>query len=113
VRRLGRDSGAEIVSGAYRNLVVEGNPMESLKKHKVVFNMFFDFGEADFEQLSETSGKIRIRRFDPDFEMYYHIFAGWLEECFEMSGAKNARGSFTSRSWAGDPETIIEFTRSM
>jgi uncharacterized protein (TIGR02265 family) len=113
VRKMGQAYGADIVSNVYKNLVIEGNPMESLKKYRIVFNMFFDFGEAEFEAVSENSGRLSIRKFDPEFEAFYYIFMGWVEECLELSGAKNPRGRSTSRSWADDPETTIEFSWTM
>jgi uncharacterized protein (TIGR02265 family) len=110
VRTIGRSYGRDIVHSVYKNLVIEGDPMESLKKNQIAFKMFFDFGESSFERLSDHSGRVTIAGFDPSFERFYYILAGWLEECLELSGAKNVNSTFTSRSWEGDPDTVVEFS---
>jgi hypothetical protein len=71
VRRLGRDYGGDIVTNVYKCLVVVGKPVEALRKHTTVFKSFFDFGEIEFETLSDSSARVRVRRFDADFESYY------------------------------------------
>ena len=110
VRTIGRSYGRDIIQGVYKNLVIAGDPMESLKKHQIAFKMFFDVGESVFEPVSDRSARMRIRNFDPAFERWYYILLGWLEECLELSGATNVRGTFASRSWHGDPETVVELS---
>ncbi len=110
IRRIGRGYGREIVGSVYKNLVIPGNPMESLKKNKIVFKMLFDFGDVAFEATSDRSGRLEISGFDSSFEGFYYIFAGWNEECLELSGARGVSSTFLARSWKGDPKTVIEFS---
>ena len=105
VRQWGRIYGEAIVTGVYKGIIKEGEPMESLKKYGTYIKNLFDSAEIIIQPVGDTEAIIITRGFEPGFEPQYHMMAGWIERTLELCGAEEIKIEFIGRSWMGDPET--------
>lgn len=113
VRQWGQVYGEQIIKSVYKTLIVDEDPGLIFKKYRSLVKGFFDFGKFDMEEISEGEVLIKIIEFDPSFEAFYHVLRGWVEKSLEMSGAKEVKSEFVSKSWQGDPETSIKLSWSI
>lgn len=113
VRQWGRVYGEAIITGVYKSIIKEGEPLESLMKYSTHIRNFFDFGEILVEPVEKDQALVRIRGFDPTFQPQYSIMQGWLERSLELCGAKNIRTEVIAATWKGAPETIVKITWQM
>ncbi len=105
VRQWGRIYGEAIVTGVYRGIIKEGEPMESLRKYGTYIRNLFDTGELVIQPITANEAVLTARGFDPNFEPHYHMMMGWIERSLELCGAQDIKMDFVSKSWLGDKET--------
>lgn len=93
-------------------LVAEGDPIETLHRFRVLRSTFFDFEALRVQSLSEGRAEIVIDygMGDTAEEAAALQTLGFFERLLEMSGATDPQAEFESRSWAGDPETLLVIT---
>jgi hypothetical protein len=91
----GRIYGEKIITSIYKPVITEGNPRKALEMLELITKLH------------------TIKDFAQDFEPYFHLSRGWIERCLELSGAKNVKSEFISKSWEGTPETTIKFSLSI
>jgi len=95
---------------AFSNLVCKGDPRESLMRFEVLRNSFFNFNAVTIETISAYYAKLRIEYSMSRIaeEAASHQAAGFFIQLLRLSGAKEIEYRFASKSWAGDPTTILE-----
>jgi hypothetical protein len=91
------------------NLVAEGDPRESLMRFQVLRQSFFDYPALTMREISDGEASIVISYgMGPRAEeAASHQTLGFFHRLLEVSGAKNVRIAFTSRSWDGAPQTLL------
>ena len=100
---------------AYPMLVAPDDPVETLNRFRVLRSTFFDFEALKIPLLHEDEARILVA---------YHMglraeeaasyqTLGFFERLLALSGARDARGRFLERSWAGDERTLLELTWMM
>lgn len=110
VYEWGRIYGEKILTDIYKPVIKEGNPRKALEMLELITKHFFDFGKFEYSTISDNEVLHTIKDFAQDFEAYFHLSMGWIERCLELSGAKNVKSEFVSKSWEGAPETTIKFS---
>jgi uncharacterized protein (TIGR02265 family) len=110
VREWGRSYGGTIMSGLYKGLLKQGEPMQYLKKYSTYIRNFFDFGAIEVKELSDNEVEMTIKDFDAEFVPAYYIMFGWLERTLEICGAKDIKSEVLERAWEGAPVTRIRIS---
>ncbi len=91
-------------------LVCPGDPLESLLRFQVLRSSFFNFNAINVESVHGNFAKLRIEyrmcRLAEEAATYQAL--GFFEKLLKLAGAKNVDYQFTSKSWEGDPTTILE-----
>jgi len=93
-------------------LICDGNPRESLMRFQVLRSSFFNFMAIDLKVIYDTYAKLEIcYGMGPVAEEAASYQAvGFFQKLLEKSGAKDVNYTFTGKSWAGNPATILELT---
>jgi hypothetical protein len=111
VRSWGRASVTDL-SVFHQDLIVPQDPRESLMRVQVLRSTFFDFPAVDLEYLSDREARFKI-----DYgmspraeEAACHQVLGFFDELLALAGAKQPKVSLMSRTWEGDPETLVELS---
>ena len=109
VRRWGQVS-VEALRMSLPDLIVPGDPRESLMRMQVLRASFFDFRALEIEYVSDREARIKVAYgMSPVAEeAASHQTLGFLERLAFLAGARQCQATFVSRSWAGDPVTVIE-----
>jgi len=96
----------------HQDLIVPGDPRESLMRVQVLRASFFDFQAVDLMYLSDGEARFRIDYgMSPRAEQAAsHQALGFFEELVTIAGARQCQASMVSRRWEGDPDTVIELT---
>lgn len=113
VRLWGRLS-VDALCQANPNLLAPGDPIETLNRFRVLRATYFDFDALEVPILIEGHAQLVIR---------YHMGTeaeeaasfqtiGFFEELLAHAGAREVVAAFQQRSWAGDPQTVIDLTWS-
>ena len=90
-------------------LLAAGDPIETLHRFRKLRETFFDWLAVDVRQCAPGSAQIVIA---------YHMgmiaeeaaayqTMGFFEGLLELAGAKSIEAKFRSRSWIGEPETLL------
>jgi hypothetical protein len=114
VRMWGRLS-VDALRAANPLLVVEGDPIETLMRFRVLRATYFDFEALDVRMLVDGHTQIVIAYHmgQPAEEAASLQTLGFFERLLEMSGADDVYARFTTRSWSGDERTLLEITWRM
>lgn len=109
VRAWGRYS-VRALSASRPELVAAGDPVETLMRFRVLRATYFDFAALDVPMLSDGQAQVEIRYHmgQPAEEAASFQTMGFLEGLLEMAGAADVAARFLSRSWAGDPRTVVD-----
>jgi hypothetical protein len=109
VRLWGRLSGSFLIK-THPDLISIGDPLETLYRFQVLRRSLFNFEAIDINSISSSYAKLHI-----DYEMgratesaFSYQTLGFFEQLLESAGAQNLRSLFLSKSWEGDPTTILE-----
>jgi hypothetical protein len=108
VRLWGRFS-AQQFETPEANLVVKGDPIESLMRLRVMRNTLFDFPAFDIPMLTEGHARVTMTyHMSPRAEeAACHQTMGFCEGVVAMTGAKNVHAEFQECSWKGDERTMF------
>jgi hypothetical protein len=109
VRMWGRFSVDEL-RAAQPELLVVGDPVETLQRFRVLRATYFDFPALEITMLLDDAVEIVVS---------YHMGAraeeaatlqtlGFFERQLELAGAENVSGKVAERSWAGDARTLLQ-----
>jgi hypothetical protein len=108
VRLWGRFSAQQFEGDS--EIVVPGQPVESLMRLRVVRSTLFDFPAFDIPMLTEGHAYVA---------MTYHMSPraeeaaccqtmGFCEGVVSLSGGGNVRAAFKERAWDGHPRTLFD-----
>jgi len=91
------------------DLVVEGDPRESVMRFHVMRRTLFDFEAATILRLHDGEARLQIGYgMSPAAEeAASYQTLGFFEGLLDLAGATDVRGDFASRSWRGDDRTVI------
>jgi len=108
VRLWGRYS-ADQLRADQPMLVAPGDPVETLNRFQVLRSTYFDFDALEVLMLHEGEAQIAICYFMgmPAEEAASFQTMGFFERQLELAGGKEIDARFRSRSWAGDPRTVL------
>lgn len=111
VRLWGRLSIDALVE-ANPTLLAPGDPVETLSRFRVLRATYFDFDALDVLTLIEDHARIEIRYHMGAIaeEAASHQTMGFFEALLERAGAGSVTATFTERSWAGDPRTVLDLS---
>ncbi|MFO7557939.1 MAG: hypothetical protein R6X10_03835 [Desulfobacterales bacterium] len=108
----GREYSNQIMGSVYKRAILEGDPKQAMEQFVFVFKSMFSFAKMSNEFVSDTEMIVSIEEFDPDFELCYYLFRGWLEKFIELCLKKAVQTKFVQKSWEGAPLTQIKVTWS-
>jgi hypothetical protein len=93
-------------------LLAKGDPRESIMRFQVLRQSFFDFPALEVNGVSDSDAQLRIAYQMGAMAEEAASFQtmGFFHRLLELCGATSVESKFTSRSWAGDPETLLELT---
>lgn len=113
VRLWGRFSVDALVA-SYPTLVAEGDPVDTLRRFRVLRSTFFDFEALEVPMLHEGAARVLIHYHMGDMAEEAASFQtmGFFERLLEVGGAQQIRAHFSARSWAGDPCTTMDLAWS-
>jgi hypothetical protein len=96
----------------YPTLMAQGDPRESIMRFQVLRQSFFNFNALEVLGVTDGEAQMRIAyQMAPLAEEAASLQAmGFFERLLDLAGAKNVQSKFSSRVWAGDPETVLELT---
>ena len=108
VRLWGRFSAQQFEGDS--EIVVPGEPVESLMRLRVVRSTLFDFPAFDIPMLTDGHAYVA---------MTYHMAPraeeaacnqtmGFCEGVVSLSGGTNVRATFKERAWEGQPRTLFD-----
>jgi hypothetical protein len=108
VREWGRSSMTH-VAGAVDQLVVPGDPRESLMRFQVFRRTFFDFEALTVLQVWDGSAELQIGYgMGPAAEEAASVQTlGFFVGLIEAAGGLGVRGFFTDKAWEGAPQTVL------
>jgi len=107
VRLWGREYSNQIMGSVYKRAIQYGDPKLAMEQFEYVFKSMFNFARVDTKIVSDTELIFSIEEYDPDFELCYHLFRGWLEKFIELCLKKEVRSEFLQKTWEGAPLTQI------
>ena len=108
VRMWGRGS-VDQLTAASPSLLAPGDPVETMMRFRVQRATYFDFEALEIPTLVEDHAHVVVHYFmgPTAEEAASHQTMGFFERLLERAGAKAISASFTERSWAGDPRTLL------
>ena len=114
VRMWGRFS-VDDLARQHEGLVVEGDPVESLMRFKVLRGSFFDFEAIEIPMLLDNEAHVVISYGMSNLaeEAASNQTMGFFERLVEIAGGSDVHAEFISRSWAGDPQTVVRLSWKM
>jgi hypothetical protein len=91
-------------------LLQPGDPVETLRRFRVLRQTFFDFPALDVLMLHEEEAQIAIayKMGMPAEEAASIQTMGFFEGLLELAGAKSVRAFFSAKAWERAPRTILE-----
>jgi hypothetical protein len=109
VRAFGRVS-IDWLCQRYPKLLAVGDPRDSLMRFHVLRRSFFEFAALEMPSVSDGEASVLVHYgMSPRAEEAASWQTlGFLERLLEVAGALEVRAWFASRTWAGDPTTLIE-----
>jgi len=108
VREWGRYS-IDWLCAQHPNLVAHGDPCETLMRFQVQRQSFFDYPSLTMREIHDGGAMVVIAygMCDRAEEAASHQTLGFFQRLLEVSGAKNVRVGFNSRSWNGEADTVL------
>jgi hypothetical protein len=108
VRMWGRFS-VDALRFANPALLAAGDPIETVNRFRVLRATFFDFEALDVLMLHDDEAQIAVRYHMGDMaeEAASMQTLGFFERLLELAGARDIEATFTARSWAGAPRTVL------
>jgi hypothetical protein len=111
VREWGRASVASIAQNVDQ-LVVAGDPRESLMRFQVFRRTFFDFEALSVLQVSDGAAQLQISYgMSSAAEQAAAIQTmGFFEGLIDLARGRSIKAGFSERSWEGDPHTVLNLS---
>lgn len=108
VRAWGRLQ-AEYLAEKQADLLVKGDPRESLMRFHVVRRSFFDFDAVTIPELSDASARVFVHygMGSRAEQAAAHQTLGFFGRLVELAGATSVRTGFEQRAWEGDRVTVV------
>lgn len=108
VRLWGRYSATQLHK-QYPSLLSPSDPTETLNRFRVLRETFFDFPALTVPLLNEEAAQITVTYHmgNPAEEAAAFQTMGFFEGLLELAGCTDIHADFRSRSWAGDPQTLL------
>jgi hypothetical protein len=113
VQMWGRFS-VDALRAAQPMLVADGDPVETMRRFHVLRSTYFDFDTLSIPHLADGEAQVIIRYcMGPTAEeAASHQTLGFFERLLEIAGGRDIGTNFTTRAWAGDPETTLDLVWS-
>ncbi|HIJ58007.1 MAG TPA: DUF2378 family protein, partial [Deltaproteobacteria bacterium] len=105
LRAWGKEFGKTIMGSVYKRAIQERNPKQAVEQFVYVFQNMFNFARMKTEEILDNEMLVSFEEFDPDFEAWYNVSIGWLEQTIESCVSKAVRIRFTQKTWEGAPMT--------
>jgi hypothetical protein len=108
VRTWGRLQVEHLVS-TRADLLVAGDPRESLMRVHVMRRSFFDFGALEIPELSDANARVFVQygMGNRAEQAAAHQTLGFFGRLVELAGAASVRTGFEQRAWEGDGKTVL------
>jgi len=99
----------ELLALDHPDLLVAGDPRESLMRFQVMRGSFFDFPAVSVGEITDHAARIEIRygmgvRAE---QAACHQTIGFFLQLLKLVGAEDPRAVFEKRSWEGDAATVV------
>ena len=109
VRLWGRFSAHQYDAGD-SDLIVHGEPVESLMRLRIVRSTMFDFPAFDIPMLVDGHAYVHVTyHMSPRAEeAACYQTMGFCEGVVSLAGGTNVRAEFKQRAWAGDAKTLCD-----
>lgn len=90
-------------------LLVEGDPLETLMRFRVLRATFFDFEALQVHEASDGHASVEIHYYMGPMAEEAASFQtmGFFERLLTLAGAAHVDARFTERTWAGDDRTLL------
>lgn len=97
------------LAAMHPQLVVVGNPAETLMRFQVLRQSFFDYAALEIRELGDAEATVDVNYGMGAVAEEAACFQtlGFFERLLEASGATHAKASFSRRSWEGADATTI------
>ena len=108
VQLWGRYSATQLLR-ANPMLVAPNDALETLNRFRVMRETFFNFPALEVLMLHSEQAQIAIHYYMgmPAEEAAAYQTMGFFEALLPLAGATEVNARFRSRSWAGDPQTVL------
>lgn len=108
--RLWGHFSAQQFDGSHSDLIVPGEPVESLMRLRVMRSTLFDFPAFDIPMLTEGHAYISMTyHMSPKAEeAACYQTMGFCEGVVSLAGGKNVRAEFKERAWTGSSKTLFD-----
>jgi hypothetical protein len=92
------------------SLLAPGDVPDTMMRFQVIRKGFFDFDAVEVLEVHDAGARIRVSyHMGPVAEEAATLQTlGFFERLAELAGASSVEAELTSRSWAGDEQSIIE-----
>jgi hypothetical protein len=90
-------------------LVVDGDPLETLMRFRVLRSTYFDFDALHVREATVGHARIEIQYFMGPMaeEAASWQTLGFFEQLLALAGAEGVEARWVERSWAGDDRTVL------
>lgn len=99
--------GKELFSTIYKSQARAADAKDAIEKFNQFIELAFNFFEIIPDFISDNKLKITFKEFDPDWEYFYYIASGFLQEFVELSINKKVTAEIVVKSWEGAGTTQI------
>ena len=96
-------------------LVVDGDPIETLMRFRVLRATYFDFEALEIPMLLDGEAQVVIHYYmGPTAEEAASFQTmGFFERLLDLAGATAVQAAFRERSWAGSARTVLDLAWRM
>jgi hypothetical protein len=108
VRAWGRLQAEQLVK-TQPDLLLDGDPRESLMRFHVMRKSFFDFDAVTIPELSDASARVFVHygMGSRAEQAAAHQTLGVFGRLVELAGVSWVRSGFEERAWEGDARTVV------
>jgi hypothetical protein len=109
VRMWGRMQ-VDALHAMHPTLLAPGDVADTMMRFQVMRKSFFDFDALEVLEVHDGGARLRVSyHMGPTAEEAATLQTlGFFERLVELAGAPSVEAKLTSRSWAGDPQSVIE-----
>jgi len=107
LKQWGKQFGELLFSTIYKSQTKAEDIKDAIEKYKQYHKLAFNFSEIVPDYISDNKLKITFKDFDPDWEHFYYLAVGWMQEFVELSIKKKVTAEIVAKSWEGADATQI------